>query len=149
MHTLKDAETVSMLESLNPGSGENRWGSLRHGNLQVNTCSCFRAVSPQVGNRRLCSPGPAAHTPLLPPSACRVCQVWFTRPIWMRSDHQAAWICTWTEEGKKKKEKHTLGISSVRHVITCQGSRWRKSEVWGIVLHTWLIFTTGFKKKPI
>lgn len=67
MHTWKDAETVSMLENLNPEGGENQSGSLRHGNLQVNTCSCFRAVCPQVGNPRLCGPGPAAHAPLFTP----------------------------------------------------------------------------------
>lgn len=120
-----------MLENLNPESGENRSGSLRHGILQVNTCSCFRAVCPQVGNPRLCGPGPAAHAPLLPLSACRVCQVWFTRPIWMRSDHQAAWICTWTEKGKKKKKKNThrgYPLSDMWSRVRDQGGGSQRSE---------------------
>lgn len=66
-------------------------------------------------------------TLVLPQLACRGCQVWFTRPIWMWSDHQFARICTWTEEEKKKK----MGISSDWNPIMCQRSRWRKSEVLG------------------
>lgn len=89
----RNIKTVSRLWSLNPKSVGNRSESLTH-----EFFTFLRAESAR-SSLLLCGPPRA---PLLPPFACRVGRVRLTHPIWTRSDHQSAWICTWWG-GRKKK----------------------------------------------
>lgn len=86
-------------------------------------------------------PWPSLSRLFYPPLACRVCRVWFTRPIWMWSDHRSAWICTWSEEGKKP----TLG--DILCPASDQVSGIKVEEVRGRT-HGWSS-PHGFKKKPV
>lgn len=89
-------------------------------------------------------PWPEPLTPVLAPLACRVCQVWFIRPIWMWSDQQSAWIRTWTEEEKKPKRRG-YPLTDIWSRVRDQGGGSQRS--CGIILHTWLIFTTWLQKE--